>query len=174
MSETRESNATGRISMKSIIAAILALSAAASHAGEWVLQVHGHSHHFQPRNHFTWNEFNPGLAIRYSFNSDIAVQVGRYLNSYSLPGYDAYTDYIAADYTPWHHKRFSFGGYAGIGNGYDEPYYYIVNGQADVTRIEKRPISASAGLLTRFEYDRFNITVRVNPAMAEVEYGVKF
>jgi hypothetical protein len=161
--------------MKSIIVAILAFVAAASHAGEWGLQVHGHSHHFNARAFdLPWNETNFGLAIRYSFDTDLSVQAGRYLNSYSLPGYDAYTNYAAVDYTPWHYKALSFGGYAGIGNGYDEPYYYIVNGRADVVRVKEQPISASGGAIVRFDYSRFNITVRVNPAMAEVEYGVKF
>lgn len=168
--------------MKTIIAAILALSAAASHAGEWGLQVHGHSHHFNARAFdLPWNETNFGLAIRYSFDTDLSVQAGRYLNSYSLPGYDAYTNYAAVDYTPWHYKALSFGGYAGVGSGYDEPVFYMFagkpqtsNGKPLIQRFEERPLLVSGGAVVRFDYSQFNITVRVNPAMAEVEYGVKF
>ena len=166
--------------MKRIILALLFLPVFAQ-AGEWGLQVHIASRHFIARDYFQWNEGNPGIGIRYSFDRDWAVQAGRYLNSYSLPGYDAYTNYVAADYTPWHHQAFSLGGYAGVGSGYDEPMFYapngqpqVVNGKPVIQRFNERPLIAAAGLIGRWDYGKFNITVRINPAMTAIETGFKF
>lgn len=160
--------------MKRILAIAVLFASAASQAGEWGLQVHGQSHHFQKRNYFEWNEFNPGLALRYSFDADVSVQAGRYLNSYSLPGYEAYTNYVSADYTPWHYKMLSAGLYAGAGTGYDEPMFYIVDGQPKVVRVEKRPVVFSGGIALRLDHGRFNLTGRINPGMVTLEYGIKF
>ena len=122
-----------------LIMAMLALIPLPSHAG-YALVAHTVSYH--DKRDFGLNERNPGIGVRYSLD-DIDIQIGRYKNSYKVQ-----SNYALIDYFRYNLGSFKLGGFAAIATGYDcQGYKY----------------AAGPGLVGRYAYNPFDVTVRFIP-----------
>jgi hypothetical protein len=60
---------------------------------------------------------NPGLGFEYSFDADVRLTAGRFLNSDN-----AYSNYLGVYYQPWRFGSVKLGAAVGLFNGYPNAY----------------------------------------------------
>lgn len=131
-----------------------------ANAGDWGLQVHVASAHVNQRAGVPWNESNDGFALRYVINDTTSVQASHFRNAQSMPGFNFFTNAVYLDTAPLMSGGWRAGGYVGAESGNDQYTYARSNGKFVVTSVKETGVEAVAGLLGRYQWDRFNVTAR--------------
>jgi len=172
--------------MKRLIILIALLGAGIAHAGDWGLQVHLHSMHFEDRAYEDWNEDTDGFALRYSIDDTWAVQAGHYRNEFTIRRYNFFTNYVGVDYTPLSLGPVHFGGYGWMTSGYND---YTIAPNTPPTATQPALITSEsdsgirpvAGFVIRTDYRKINLLLRLHPdlpggipAALLTEAGIKF
>ena len=172
--------------MKRLLILISLLCAGLAHAGDWGLQVHLHSMHFEDRAYEDWHEDTDGFALRYTVNDTWAVQAGRYRNEFTIRRYNFFTNYVGVDYTPLSLGPVRFGGYGWLTSGYNDHTLVpntppTASQPALVTSERNNGIRPAAGFVARLDFYRLNLLVRLHPdlpgnvpAALMTEIGIKF
>lgn len=140
------------------------LLATGAHAGDWGLQVHLTSFQVHERPLVPWNQGNDGFALRYAINDAVALQAGHYRNEHSMPGYNFFTNYGLAEYTPIQLGPWRLGGFAGLVSGDDKYTYGARNGRYVVTSFSDMGVQSMAGGMARITAGRLNLILRASTA----------
>ena len=151
--------------MKSILVALAMLPALAS-AADFELGLHGASWHAEKRLEGKWNQQNVGLYARAYLSDDTSVELGRYKNSDSLPGQPVWTNYAIAQYTPLEGLGARFGGFAGVGTGYNGYSYLLQGTTVHMVNVQQRTIIVGGGMAVIPVTGQWSVTARLIPKVS--------
>ena len=119
--ETKRTPSSSAALLQALVFAVLLASASESKAGDLWLHTGGVSSHASSN---VRNEVNSGLGIEYRFDSEWALGLGRYKNSFNRE-----SNYLLANWTPLDYRGLRFGLTGGLVTGYYKKKYNL-HGQA--------------------------------------------